>query len=206
MRLTFWRGTGGAACVLMAAVCAFPAKADVPSAPVPAPAPEPGSAPLVTPLHDADIDYVLTGPSGQRLHQRMRWTSALWRQRVEPEGSATMMLTDYRTHTLMVLDGTNHTATVVSAPGEGFSAPGTPASGSWRRLGQGRIAGEACTIWESADSDRHPTTFCYTDDGLMLGAVHDGKPVVEAVSVSHAPQPVEIFDPPPGYHRVDPPR
>ncbi|MFT8808590.1 hypothetical protein [Gluconobacter sp.] len=203
------RFVGGAACVLMAVGSGFPAQADVPVGAVQGASGAgqvPAEAPLVTPLHDADIDYVLTGPSGRHLHQRMRWTSALWRQRVEPEGSATIMLTDYRTHTLMVLDSANHTATVMSAPGGSFATPGTPAAGSWRRMGQGRIAGEACTIWESADSDSHPTTFCYTDDGLMLGAVHDGKPVVEAVSVSHAPQPVEIFDPPPGYHRVDPPR
>ncbi|GBR70118.1 hypothetical protein GKA01_00570 [Gluconobacter kanchanaburiensis NBRC 103587] len=161
-------------------------------------------APFVTPLHDADITYVLTtGPSGGHLRQRMRWTSALWRQRVETEGSATVMLTDYRTHTLMVLDRTNHTATVTPAPGTGFAAPGTPATGTWRRVGQGHIAGEACTIWDSVDSDSRLTTFCYTDDGLMLGAVHGGKPVVEAVSVSRAPQPVMIFDPPPGYHRAD---
>ncbi|GBR44886.1 hypothetical protein [Gluconobacter roseus] len=200
--MPFVRVVGGAVCLLLGAVFGSAAKADVPSV-----TPPPVQAPLVTPLHDADIVYVLTGPNGQHLHQRMRWTSALWRQRVEPEGSATIMLTDYRTHTLMVLDSTNHTATVTSAPGsDSFATPGTPAAGFWRNLGQGRIAGEPCTIWESADSDSQTTAFCYTDDGLMLGATHGGRPVLEAVSVSRVPQPVEIFDPPPGYHRVDPPR
>lgn len=203
MKMASLRILGGAVCLMMAAICGSSAKADVPAALVQGPVQDPIDAPLVTPMHDVDIDYVLTGSSGQHMHQRMRWTSALWRQRVEPEGSATIMLTDYRTHTLMVLDSTNHTATVTSAPGGSFASPGTRAAGSWRRLGQGRIAGEACTIWDSADSDSHLTTFCYTDDGLMLGAVHDGKPVVEAVSVSRVPQPAEIFDPPPGYHRID---
>ncbi|MBS1083214.1 hypothetical protein [Gluconobacter kondonii] len=201
MSLTGLRTAGMAVCLLMGAVVGFSAKADVPATPAPLQA----QAPFVTPLHDVDIDYVLTGPAGQHLHQRMRWTSTSWRQRIEPEGSATVMLTDYRTHILMVLDGTKRTATVMPAPGGSFAAPGTPAAGSWRRMGQGRIAGEACTIWESADTDRHPTTFCYTEDGLMLGAVHDGKPVVEAVSVSRSPQPLDVFDPPPGYHRVESP-
>ncbi|MBS1090189.1 hypothetical protein JK208_01000 [Gluconobacter sp. Dm-74] len=201
MSLMGLRTAGMTVCLLMEAVAGFSAKADV----LATPAPLQAQAPLVTPLHDADIDYILTGPAGQHLHQRMRWTSTSWRQRIEPEGSATVMLTDYRTHILMVLDGTKRTATVMPAPGGSFAAPGTPAAGLWRRMGQGRIAGEACTIWESADTDRHPTTFCYTEDGLMLGAVHDGKPVVEAVSVSRSPQPLDVFDPPPGYHRVESP-
>ncbi|EHH69045.1 hypothetical protein [Gluconobacter morbifer] len=168
-----------------------------------APASMAGQAPLVTPLHDTDIDYAMTDPNGQQMHQRMRWSSALWRQRIDPQGSATFMLTDYRNHKLMVLDSTAHTATVMSAPGASFAAPGTPALGSWKKLGGSTVAGLPCTVWESADTEKQPTDFCYTDDGLMLRASHGGRLIVQALSVSHAQQPAALFDPPPGYRRND---
>ena len=162
------------------------------------------TAPFVTPMHDADIDYVMVGPGGQHLHQRMRWNSQMWRQRVDPEGASTVMLTDYRLHRLMVLDTTLKTSTVTEAPGESFSAPGTPAPGAWKQVGPATIAGEPCVIWEAADTDNKPTDFCYTADGLLLGATQSGRLVVQAASVNRASQPAELFDPPAGYHRIDP--
>lgn len=162
-----------------------------------------GIAPLVTPLHDADITYRLAGHGDVQLHQRMRWTSATWRQRIDPEGSATIMLTDYKVHKLMVLNTADHSVALTEAPGGAFSAPGTPASGSWRKVGPAVIAGEACTIWESADTDNHPTDFCYTDDGLLLGATQSGRLVVQAVSVARVPQDPQLFEPPEGYHRIE---
>lgn len=162
------------------------------------------TAPYVTPMHDADIDYVMVGPNGQHLHQRMRWSAKLWRQRVDPEGAATVMLTDYRTHRLMVLDTTAKSATVTEAPGDSFSAPGTPAPGTWKQVGPATIAGEACMIWESVDTNKLPTDFCYTTDGLLLGATQGGRLVVQAASVSRAGQADDLFDPPEGYHRINP--
>ncbi|GBR07990.1 hypothetical protein [Gluconobacter frateurii] len=162
------------------------------------------TAPYVTPMHDADIDYVMVGPGGQHLHQRMRWSAKLWRQRVDPEGAATVMLTDYRTHRLMVLDTTAKSATVTEAPGDSFSAPGTVAPGGWKQVGPATIAGESCMIWESLDTNKLPTDFCYTTDGLLLGATQGGRLVVQAASVSRAAQADELFDPPEGYHRIDP--
>ena len=47
------------------------------------------TAPYVTPMHDADIDYVMVGPNGQPPHQLVRWGAKLWRQRVDPEWAAT---------------------------------------------------------------------------------------------------------------------
>ncbi|KXV32541.1 hypothetical protein [Gluconobacter thailandicus] len=161
------------------------------------------TAPYVTPMHDADIDYVMVGPGGQHLHQRMRWSAKLWRQRVDPEGAATVMLTDYRTHKLMVLDTTAKSATVTGAPGDSFSAPGTLAPGGWKQVGPATIAGESCMIWESLDTNKLPTDFCYTADGLLLGATQGGRLVVQAASVSRAAQADALFDPPEGYHRVD---
>ncbi|WP_346266666.1 hypothetical protein [Neokomagataea anthophila] len=163
----------------------------------------PLSAPYVTPSVDADIDYVMNGPNGAKLHQRMRWSAALWRQRVELEGSATVMLTDYRNHRLMVLNTADHSATVVPAPGSSFTPPGVSAPGVWHQIGPATIAGQACTVWESGDNVKQPTDFCYTTDGLLLGATQGGRLVVQAHSVERKAQDTALFDPPLGYHRQD---
>lgn len=163
----------------------------------------PLSAPYVTPSVDADIDYVMNGPKGVKLHQRMRWSSGMLRQRVELEGSATVMLTDYRNHRLMVLNTTDHSATVVPAPGDSFTPPGVPAPGKWHQIGPASIAGQACIVWESGDSAKQPTDFCYTADGLLLGATQGGRLVVQAHSVRRIAQDAALFEPPLGYHRQD---
>ncbi|GBR53193.1 hypothetical protein AA106555_1203 [Neokomagataea thailandica NBRC 106555] len=163
----------------------------------------PLSAPYVTPGVDADIDYVMNGPKGQKMHQRMRWSAALLRQRVELEGSATVMLTDYRNHKLMVLNTVDHSATVVAAPGDSFTPPGVSAPGEWRQVGPAVIAGQQCIVWESGDNAKQPTDFCYTADGLLLGATQGGRLVVQAHSVTRSPQDTSLFDPPLGYHRQD---
>ncbi|QDH18027.1 hypothetical protein E3D00_06620 [Swingsia samuiensis] len=162
------------------------------------------TAPMVTPMVDVDITYMVVGPQGQHLHQRMRWNANLWRQRVDPEGLPSIMITDYRAHKLMVLDTQAHTAVVSVAPGDGLTAPGVPASGSWKQVGPATIVGQPCMIWESVDTDKQPTDFCYTTDGLLLGATQGGRLVVQASSVNRVAQSPDLFDPPLGYHRIDP--
>lgn len=51
-------------------------------------------------------------------------------------------------------------------------------------------------IWESLDTNKLPTDFCYTADGLLLGATQGGRLVVQAASVSRAAQADALFDPP----------
>lgn len=158
--------------------------------------------PLVTPLSDAEVDYVLVAPGGQTIHQHMRWSARLERQRVEMEDSATVMLTDYRLRALMVLDTTRRTATVTEAPGHP-APPGAPAPGQWTRLGASSVAGQDCVLWRGADSDGQPGDFCYTADGLLLSASRSGQVLLRAQSVSRAAQAESLFDPPPGYRRAD---
>jgi hypothetical protein len=42
-------------------------------------------------------------------------------------------------------------------------------------------------------------TACLTPDGVLLRLIIDGQVVAEARSVLYAPQPLELFEVPPGY-------
>ncbi|GBR28325.1 hypothetical protein [Kozakia baliensis] len=160
------------------------------------------TAPLVSPTQDSDITYQMTGPGGQTLHQRMRWNAEHWQQRLDPEGAGTYMLSDYKAHRLVVIDLAHNTKSVSGAPDQAFVPPGTPASGNWEREGGGSVAGQSCTHWRSTDTDGKLTDFCYTPDGLMLSATRDNVVMVQAVSVTRAPQNAAIFQESPKLREV----
>jgi len=172
------------------------------AAPVPEVPEVAGDAPVVTPMRDADILYRMNAPDGRVVYQRMRWDAARWRQRLDPQGAPTFMLTDYRARVLTVVDTGQKTQMHSEAPVGAFAPPGTRASGVWQRMGQAVIAGEACTEWESRDSNGQQGLFCYTEDGLLLGAQRDGAILTQAESVARVAQADEVFAVPAGYREV----
>lgn len=160
-------------------------------------------APLVTPLVDSDVTYRMTAPNGSVMHQRMRWSARHWRQRLDIDGAATYMVSDYKTHVMVVFDRTHQTATVSGSPSASFLAPGTPAGGVWRKTGSAlQVAGQSCTVWESEDTDRQAADVCYTDDGLLLQATRGGAVMLTAQAVSRDAISDEIFAVPSGFRFV----
>ncbi|AQS87416.1 hypothetical protein AA101099_2991 [Neoasaia chiangmaiensis NBRC 101099] len=162
------------------------------------------AAPLVTPLQDTDITYDIQAPDGHVLHQRMRWRSATWQQRIDPGDSATVMLTDYRAGRLQVVDLLHRTVTTMDVPLAQFAPPGVPAAGVWRKGNVEHVAGRDCTEWSGTDSEAQPGVFCYTTDGLLLGASRSGVHVVQAASIAQGPQAEAVFALPPGLKTLAP--
>ncbi|MBB2205095.1 hypothetical protein [Gluconacetobacter takamatsuzukensis] len=161
-------------------------------------------APFVTPQQDVDIRYALASPdpSVPLQHQRMRWSAATRRQRVDPDGSATYMITDYGTAQLTVIDQAHGARTVIPAPGPALSQPGQRAAGDWARGETMLVAGESCTVWHTHDTDGRVSDVCYSDGGDMLQVTQDDRIVVRAEQVSHASQPDSVFAVPPGLKTI----
>jgi hypothetical protein len=160
------------------------------------------AGPLVTPLSDVDIVYAVPMPDGGLGGQRMRWSVRGWLQRVDLDGSATYMITDYRIGRLSVIDGLHHTRSDLGAPGGPLLPPGTAADDGYSPLGADSVAGVGCRWWNATDSDGQHGSFCYSEDGLLLEARRDGHVLVRAVSVSREVQPESLFVPPADYRNV----
>ncbi|MBY4638663.1 hypothetical protein K6L44_01335 [Gluconacetobacter entanii] len=161
-------------------------------------------SPFVTPQHDVDVTYTIYPPHATQmtLTQRMRWSEARMMQRIDPGNTGTYMITDYRAKTLTVIDPDRHIKTVVPAPGAASVDPSRRAEGTWLRTGGATVAGHSCTLWQTSDTDQRPSEICYTDDGVMLEVVRDGKVMVEASSISTTPQDSSTFDIPSGLKEV----
>ncbi|WP_239020210.1 hypothetical protein [Novacetimonas pomaceti] len=163
-----------------------------------------GEAPFVTPQHDVDVTYTIYPPHDAQatMTQRMRWSEAKMTQRIDPGNTGTYMITDYRDRTLTVIDPDRRMKTVIPAPGAASVDPSRRAEGSWLRTGSATVAGHACTLWQTSDTDQRPSEICYTDDGVMLEVVRDGKVMVEATSIATIPQDSAVFDVPSGLKEV----
>lgn len=206
---------GGVALLLAATACAGISGAGTASAQtVPAggavvvpetataqPATQP-DAPYVTPAVDTDITYVLT-PAQDGLapaHQRMRWQAAGLKQRLDPEGGSVYMITTWKNRTLSVVDESRGRVSTMPMPGQqDLTLPGQhPASGTYARVGQSIVAGEACQVWRTVDTEGHESDACYTADGILLQVVQQGRIMVRALTVSRAAQPDSVFEVPAG--------
>ncbi|MBB2167353.1 hypothetical protein HLH36_03100 [Gluconacetobacter aggeris] len=163
-----------------------------------------GDAPFVTPQRDVDVSYALASPdpSIPVQHQRMRWSAGTRRQRVDPDGSATYMITDYRAGSLTVIDQAHGARTIIPAPGPALSEPGQRASGDWARGETMLVAGESCTVWHTHDTDGRVSDVCYSDDGVMLQVMQGDRIVVRAEQVSRAIQPDLVFVVPAGLKTI----
>ncbi|MCH4142411.1 hypothetical protein [Acetobacter peroxydans] len=159
-------------------------------------------APYVTPAVDTDITYVLT-PAQDGLapaRQRMRWQVAGLKQRLDPEGGSVYMITTWKNRTLSVVDESRGRVSTMPMPGQqDLTLPGQhPASGVYVRVGQSVVAGEACQVWRTVDTDGHESDACYTADGILLQVAQQGRIMVRALTVSRTPQPDSVFEVPAG--------
>ena len=185
------------------------------------PAPAPGRAPdrpFVVPQRDVDVMYAVpvpasvvpeagTGrvPIAGFVQQRMRFSAALQRQRVDPPGPGTYMITDYASRHLIMVQPQQRLATTVPAPGGPIAEPGARATGPYQRLSAQTVAGVPCTDWSTRDDSGNESVVCLTSDGVLLRAMQHGRLLVQAVSAGFGPQDRAVFEVPDGYRLQQPP-
>ncbi len=165
--------------------------------------------PLVVPQHDVDVSYAVTAPaeSGPTtpLVQRMRFSVAGERQRVDPPGNGTYMITEYGTGRMIVVQPAQRLATILPAPGGPIALHGPPSTGDYRRLGPELVAGTSCTDWATRDVAGRDSVVCLTADGVLLRAMQAGRVLVQAIRVEEVTQPADIFAIPDGDRVQAPP-
>jgi hypothetical protein len=158
-------------------------------------APLSAEEPPLMPTRDVDITYRVTRPQQPRVEERVRWSAATHRERVDgPDGSATVFDRDANEITLII----PRSRTYRELEGEP-RGPIEPEKGvTLTRDGDGKVAGLACTNWSWVD-EAGTHTACATPDGVALRLRLDGKTIVEARSVAYHKQKAELFEVPPGY-------
>ena len=157
--------------------------------------------PPITPQRDVDVTYAMVSPQqgSPALTQRMRWSVATGRLRVDPPTGGLYMIIDYRAKRMAVVKPADRAVLDVSTAGPGL--PGADAGG-YVRGGAAQVAGLPCTEWQTADAAGQDTLLCLTADGVMLRASQGGHVLLEATGVSYSPQDPSAFLTPDGYRHV----
>lgn len=170
----------------------------------------PGSArddnrPLLAPARDVMVQYRVLGREGTGSSLRVRFSGE--KLRVEPSAMKGYVIVDRAAGQALVVVEAQHS--YVEMPGGGTIARDLLLSPKMRftKRGTERVAGLDCTVWDVESPGGQTGTACITTDGVVLrGAGQDpkrGSGSLEATEVTYAPQPPELFQPPPDYRRVD---
>lgn len=160
-------------------------------------------APLTQPQRDVDITYKVPVPGVNVtvMLQRLRYSAALHKQRLDMPTSGNWMLLDFQDHTLSMVREQSREIVQVPAP-EGSLLPGGGAG--FVRLAATQVNGLPCTEWRAHDNRGHETVACYTDDGVLLRARNESGELMEAVQVKYGALPAGTFDLPKSYTRQTP--
>ncbi len=157
--------------------------------------------PATIPTRDVDVTYRMVQPvaGGPPLMQRMRWSVAAGKLRVDPPSPSLYMIVDYKAHRMEVVRPADHAVLDLDAAGPGL--PASPA-GRFTRLGGDTVAGQGCTNWETTDSAGKTVSVCITAEGVMLRASQGANVLLEATTVSFASQDPAAFQPPDGFRHI----
>ena len=157
--------------------------------------------PPTIPLRDVDVTYQVAQPveGGPALSQRMRWSVAAGRLRVDPPTPGLFMIVDYPAKRMSVVKIADRA--VLDLP---TAAPGLPgaAAGAFAARDGAVVAGLACANWQTTDAAGQDTLLCLTPDGVMLRASQGGQILLEASTVQYGPQDPAAFKAPEGYRHV----
>ena len=143
------------------------------------------------------------------LEQRMRWSAAAKRMRVDPPTPGIFVLIDYVAHRMEVVREPERSFVEMAAPATlpGMGAPATESrGGGYVRGGADEVLGMACTDWTTRDSKDRVTEICVTADGVLLRVRVDGRVRADAARVEYGPQDPALFQLPQGYTRMTQPR
>lgn len=167
-------------------------------------------APVLIPARDVAVTYRMNQPGqsgGQLREQRMRWSAAMKRMRIDPPTPGLFVLIDYAAHRMDIVRDPERSFVEMDAPATlpGLGGTDSPA-GRYARAGSDEVAGMACTDWSTRDTRGRATEICVTADGVLLRVRIDGRAQVEAARVSYAPQDAAQFQVPDGYTRMTPSR
>ena len=156
--------------------------------------------PVVQPSRDVDVTYRVPdpGPGDASLLQRLRWSAASRRQRVDLPTSGGWMVLDFGTHRMWIVRDDTQTVMSLAAPPDVAPSPANFTKGA-----AAVVASIPCTEWKTHDRSGQETLACYTADGVLLRVSDGTRSLLEAVSVKYAAQPDGIFALPRGYARQE---
>ncbi len=160
-------------------------------------------APLVQPARDVDVTYKVpvAGGADMAILQRLRFSAALHRQRVDLPTSGNWMMLDFQSRRMAMVRDESREIVDLPAP-DASTQPG--AGAAFARLGPASVAGLDCTEWRTRDTRGQETVACYTADGVLLRARNESAVLMEAVDVKYATQGAEVFALPEGYSHQKP--
>jgi len=164
--------------------------------------------PVLVPTRDVAVTYRMDA-GGRMLEQRMRWSAAAKRMRVDPPTPGIFVLIDYVAHRMEVVREPERSFVEMAAPATlpGMGAPATESrGGGYVRGGADEVLGMACTDWTTRDSKDRVTEICVTADGVLLRVRVDGRVRADAARVEYGPQDPALFQLPQGYTRMTQPR
>ncbi len=161
--------------------------------------------PPTIPQRDVDVIYNIAGPTpgAPPRQQRIRWSAAQAKMRIDPPSPGVYMIGDYRSGTLQVVKPADQSV-LDMGPGSFVTHANMAQSTAMARLGADQVAGLGCTNWQTADNGGQPTVLCLTGDGVMLRASHGDQVLVEASAVSYGAQDAANFAAPGSFRHVAP--
>ena len=163
--------------------------------------------PVLIPTRDVAVTY-RTDVGDRVLEQRMRWSAAARRMRIDPPTPGIFLLIDYATRRMDVVRDPERSFVEMDAPATppGLGSAGTPSTqspeGRYERGGADEVSGMACTDWTTHDTKGRATEICVTADGVMLRVRSDGRVLAGAARVEYGPQDPTLFELPRGYTRM----
>jgi hypothetical protein len=159
--------------------------------------------PVLIPTRDVAVTYRMDA-GGRVLEQRMRWSVAARRMRIDPPTPGIFLLIDYAARRMDVVRDPERSYVEMAAPATlpGMGSSGESREGRYVRGGGDEVSGMACTDWITHDTKGLATEICVTADGVMLRVRRDGHVLAGAARVEYGPQDPALFELPQGYTRM----
>ena len=167
--------------------------------------------PMIHPSRDVAVGYRSGGtPQGPAADPgavvTMRFSSKSGRIRIDGASGRGYAILDPDAGKMTMVMEERHM--YVERPADpGMVAMFKATNASFKKTGSDTIAGVACTIYD-ATFNEHSGQICLTNDGVMLrarSADADRQRELEAVTVSYADQPADLFEVPAGYQKLEMP-
>jgi hypothetical protein len=177
--------------------------------------------PLLRPIRDVEVEYrtsgipqgMMAGPMGGQTAgsdglMTVHYTARAGRLRIDTPNGRGYAIIDTKARRMIIVMSQQHMYMELPKELAGDSDLMGGLEGAnlnFRKIGTDRIAGISCTIYEASNADRKGQV-CLSDDGVWLRANgnearHNGE--LEAVKVTYAYQPVELFEPPANFQKME---
>jgi hypothetical protein len=172
------------------------------------------NAPMIHPSRDVAVEYRsgAAQPNGAQPGAAaepgrvvtMRFSSKTDRIRIEGASGRGFVILDPGAGVMTMIMQEAHV--YAERPADpGMIAMFQATSASFKKTGSDTVAGVACTTYD-ATFNEHSGQICLTNDGVMLrarSADADHQRELEAVTVTYAKQPADLFAVPAGFQKLD---